>query len=140
MSWERSRYIPWSRIEEVSGPDSYESQKDRLYRTLQKEANKEKDLLENSKKQQQSSDVNSSFVPPEVIAEESKKKKGLFNSGVDFSTPDLVRTFAFGKFAIHVLHVFDYSVLFMHCSSTFMIFQVDVSVQSQAQYSDLWTV
>lgn len=55
----------------------------------------EKDLLEKSKKQQ-SSDTNSSFVPPEVLAQESKKKKGLFNSGVDYQTSDLVRTFAFG--------------------------------------------
>ena len=95
MSWERSRYIPWSRIEEVSGLEPYETQKERLYRALQKEANVEKDLLEKSKKQQ-SSDTNSSFVPPEVLAQESKKKKGLFNSGVDYQTSDLVRTFAFG--------------------------------------------
>lgn len=112
MSWERSRYIPWSRIGDVSGPDGYESQKERVHRSLAKEANREKDFLEKSKKQSLTGsdmDVDTmntpiTFVPPEVLAQQSQKKKGLFNSGVDYTTPDLIRTLAFGA-----------SCVFLHC-------------------------
>lgn len=108
MSWERSRYIPWSRLDEVSASDgsSFESQKERVFRSLQREASKEKDLLEKSKDRQNiansiilkdgGTSSSDTFVPPEVLAQQSQKKKGLFHSGVDYSTPDLVRTIAFG--------------------------------------------
>mmetsp|Transcript_18610 Transcript_18610/g.27913 ORF Transcript_18610/g.27913 Transcript_18610/m.27913 type:complete len:214 (-) Transcript_18610:632-1273(-) len=97
MSWERSRFIPWSRIQDVSGPDGYESQKEKVYRALAREATREKDLLEHSKNNASQATPNAqSFVPPEVLAQQAQKKKGLFNSGVDYSTPDLVRTLAFG--------------------------------------------
>ena len=96
MSWERSRFIPWSRIEDVSGSEGYESQKERVHRSLNKEANREKEILENTSKAQ-TSDMNSTFIPPEVLAQQSQNKKGLFNSGVDYTTPDLVRSIAFGE-------------------------------------------
>lgn len=106
MSWERSRYIPWSRIDAVSSSDDgLESQKERLFRTLNKEAHREKEMMEQSKSQlisdsDSGSGMNSgaspSFVPPEIVAQQSQKKKGLFNSGVDYTTPDLFRTLAFG--------------------------------------------
>ncbi len=105
MSWERSRFIPWSKIPDVSGPDGYESQKEKVHRALAREAAKEKELLENSKNKKNTAsettldgDPNPTFVPPEVLAQQAKKKKGLFNSGVDYSTPDLVRTIAFGEY------------------------------------------
>jgi len=107
MSWERSRYIPWSRIKDVSGTDnSYESQKERLHRTLAREANREKEEIEISKNagSQSSSSTSPSnvqnntstttFVPPEVI--EQQKKKGFLNSGVEYTTADMIRTVAFG--------------------------------------------
>lgn len=104
MSWERSRYIPWSRISDVSGTDGYESQKERVHRSLVREANREKEFMEKSKGQPSvGSDMNDdtmnttpTFVPPEVLAQQNQKNKGLFNSGIDYTTPDLVRTFAFG--------------------------------------------
>ena len=39
-SWDRSRFIPWSRLQDVSAPE-YENAKEHLYRKLNKEAAKE---------------------------------------------------------------------------------------------------
>ena len=82
-SWDRSRFIPWSRVDEVSGPE-YDAAKESVFRSLNREAFKEKEL-----KSAGSSD--GQFVPPEVQA----KKKGILK-GVEYTTPDLLRSLAFG--------------------------------------------
>jgi len=101
-SWDRARYIPWSKLPAVSSTDEgYDTQKERVFRSLQKEANREKELLGQSSSkaggetQTKGQDHQGGFVPPE-IAESRKKKGGLFNSGVDYETPDLLRALAFG--------------------------------------------
>jgi hypothetical protein len=102
MSWDRSRAIPWTRLSDVSG-DEYESKKERVFRSLVKEANAEKEGLEKQITPATTittthtgggAEGDEGFVPPEVL--QVKKKKGLFNSGVDYSTPDFVRSLAFG--------------------------------------------
>ncbi len=153
MSWERSRFIPWSKLDIVSGNDGYESQKERIFRTLQKEANREKELLERSKSQGLTAvagiEDNSSngghviptFVPPEVLAQQNQKEKGLFNSGVDYSTPDLIRSLAFGRYNMHYsqytsMHLIINSLIMY----LFVFLQVDVSAPSLAVYLASWTV
>jgi len=84
-SWDRSRFIPWSRLQDVSAPE-YENAKEHLYRKLNKEAAKEKEALSGNIQQ-----GSNEFVPPEV----QKKKSGLLR-GVDYNTPDLIRSMAFG--------------------------------------------
>eukprot|EP01083_Nonionella_stella_P281066 956333_1 len=64
-SWERSRYIPWSRIPDVTGTE-YDSSKERVYRLLAKEANEEKARLENKKKGIEETPTLTGFVPPEM--------------------------------------------------------------------------
>lgn len=93
-SWDRSRFIPWTRIGDVSGPE-YDSAKERVYRSLNKEATKEKERTEAIKNGTLQSNENSGFVPPEVQAETERKKKGMLK-GVEYSTPDLLRSVAFG--------------------------------------------
>lgn len=121
MSWERSRYIPWSRISDVSDNGvGYESQKEKVYRSLQKEANKEKDIsmaTTTAATTQKIIGDSTTFVPPEVLAQQQlqKKKKGLFHSGIDYSTPDLVRSLAFGMFKYTLLlhyYIFSKFIIF----------------------------
>ena len=93
MSWDRSRHIPWTRLSDVSG-DSYDTKKERVFRSLVKEANVEKQELEKQKNpSHKGSEREEGFVPPEVL---QKKKQGLFNSGVEYDTPSFVRSLAFG--------------------------------------------
>lgn len=92
-SWDRSRFIPWTRISDVSGPE-YDSAKERVYRTLNKEATKEKEAKAANKNGAQTQDQFQNndaggFVPPEVQQETQSK-------GVEYSTPDLIRSMAFG--------------------------------------------
>eukprot|EP01083_Nonionella_stella_P095855 269241_1 len=112
-SWERSRYIPWSRIPDVTGTE-YDSSKERVYRLLAKEASQEKARLENKQNGiEETSTVGGGsgsaaggFVPPEmqdqsgsgsgVAGTITTKKKGLLQ-GVDYNTPDLLRSVAFGS-------------------------------------------
>jgi len=95
-SWDRTRYIPWSKLPAVSSTEeSYDTQKERVFRSLQKEANREKESLSHSKGEKQlKRQDDQGIVPPEIV--ESRKKKGLFNSGVEYETPDLLRSLAFG--------------------------------------------
>mmetsp|Transcript_4228 Transcript_4228/g.6189 ORF Transcript_4228/g.6189 Transcript_4228/m.6189 type:complete len:226 (+) Transcript_4228:119-796(+) len=107
-SWERSRYIPWSRIPDVTGTE-YDSSKERVYRLLTKEANEEKARLENKQKGiEETTTVGGGsaaggFVPPEMQVQSGSgaagtiitKKKGLLQ-GVEYNTPDLMRSVAFG--------------------------------------------
>lgn len=82
-SWDRARYIPWSRIPSVSA-DEYERDKEAVYKSLNWEASQEMKLKEKAVKGE-------GFVPPEV-----KEKKGFFDSKVAFTTPDFLRSVAFG--------------------------------------------
>ncbi len=100
-AWDRSRYIPWTRIPDVSGPD-YERSKEKVYRSLNKEANQEKESLNNNNATTTSNDAPKGisqvdgFTPPEVQDPLiNNKKKGLFK-GVEYNTPDLLRSVAFG--------------------------------------------
>ena len=100
-SWERSRYIPWSRLNEVSG-GNFETEKERVYRSLNRDLSKENEGGNKGKEVKQqikSGDDDSSFVPPEVrhdsSAQQQRKKTGIFR-GVDYTTPDLLRNAAFG--------------------------------------------
>jgi len=100
-SWERSRYIPWSRLNEVSG-GNFETEKERVYRSLQRDLSKEQEggnKGKEGKQQIKSGNDDGSFVPPEVrhdsSAHQQRKKTGLFR-GVDYTTPDLLRNAAFG--------------------------------------------
>lgn len=108
-SWERSRYIPWSRIPDVTGTE-YDASKERVYRLLAKEANEEKARLENKQEGiEEPSTVGGSasgsaagFIPPELqdqsvaaVGTITPKKKGLLQ-GVEYNTPDLMRSVAFG--------------------------------------------
>jgi len=90
-SWERSRFIPWTHVSNVSAPE-YETSKEHVYRSLNKEASKEKEQQTSSSLQRRKGEQNE-FVPPEVQSQ--KKGKGLFK-GVDYETPDLLRSMAFG--------------------------------------------
>ena len=84
-SWERSRFIPWTHLNNVSAPE-YESSKEHVYRSLNREASKEKEASTHK-----ISGGADEFVPPEVLS----KKKGLLK-GVEYNTPDLLRAVAFG--------------------------------------------
>ena len=84
-SWERSRFIPWTHLNNVSAPE-YESSKEHVYRSLNREASKEKEAST-----QKGNGGADEFVPPEVLS----KKKGLLK-GVEYNTPDLLRAVAFG--------------------------------------------
>lgn len=82
-SWDRARYIPWTRISQVSA-DEYERDKEAVYKSLNWEASQEN-------KQKEQLVKGEGFVPPEI-----KEKKGFFDSKVPFTTPDLLRSVAFG--------------------------------------------
>lgn len=93
-SWDRVRFLPWTRISQVSGPE-YESAKEGVYRSLTRDASREKELLTNPKldNDQQQSQSQSQFIPPEVQSQ--NKKKGLMQ-GVEYTAPDMIRSLAFG--------------------------------------------
>jgi hypothetical protein len=93
-SWDRSRFLPWSRISEISGPE-YESAKEGVYRSLNREAARETDLKNTSKQEQTQNQENQGFIPPEV-REAQQKQKGILSQGVDYNTADLLRSLAFG--------------------------------------------
>ena len=80
-SWERCRFIPWTRLNEVSGTE-YEHAKEQVYRSLNRDAIKEKELL----------DKNEKAATPEGVKENATKVK----VGIEYNTPDLVRSLAFG--------------------------------------------
>lgn len=93
-SWDRVRFLPWTRISQVSGPE-YESAKEGVYRSLTRDASREKELLTNPQldNDQQQSQSQSQFIPPEVQSQ--NKKKGLMQ-GVEYTAPDMIRSLAFG--------------------------------------------
>ena len=88
-SWDRVRFVPWTRIEDVSGKE-YEDEKERVFRSLQREATKQVQ----EEKDGGAKNNDSLFVPPELM--EQKRKQELKNT-LEFSTPDLVRSIAFGS-------------------------------------------
>jgi len=104
-SWDRTRYIPWSRISQVSGgigqqageddSEKYDTQKERVFRALAREASEEKE--------QPSTSISSNtgqFVPPEVAEQQQQQshkiQRFLGLKGIEYSTPDLLRSIAFG--------------------------------------------
>ena len=95
-SWDRVRFLPWTRISQVSGPE-YESAKEGVYRSLTRDASREKELLTNPQldndQQQSQSQSQLQFIPPEVQSQ--NKKKGLMQ-GVEYTAPDMIRSLAFG--------------------------------------------
>ena len=88
-SWDRVRFVPWTRIEDVSGKE-YEDEKERVFRSLQREATKQVQ----EEKDGGAKNNDSLFIPPELM--EQKRKQELKNT-LEFSTPDLVRSIAFGS-------------------------------------------
>jgi len=86
MSWERSRYIPWSRLKDVSGDkESLETQKERVFRALQREADEETQQLITMK---QSSSIGDVADASNSLADSLKRQI--------FSSSDLLRSMAFG--------------------------------------------
>lgn len=99
-SWDRTRYIPWSRISQVSGGigqkageddcEKYDTQKERVFRALAREASDEKEP---------STSISSNtgqFVSPEVADQQQQILKTQRLKGIEYSTPDLLRSLAFG--------------------------------------------
>jgi len=81
-SWDRSRYIPWSKLSEVSNnEEAYNFQKERVFRSLQREAIREREEKEEK------------FVPIEIT---ESRKGSLFKSGIEYQTSDVLRSLAFG--------------------------------------------
>lgn len=90
-SWDRSRFLPWSRVSDVSGPE-YENAKEGVYRSLNRDASREKEQLASSGRGANNNDSqqHQDFVPPEV----QSQKKGHVK--VEYETADLIRSLAFG--------------------------------------------
>ena len=95
-SWDRVRFVPWTRIEDVSGKE-YEDDKERVFRSLQREATKQ---LQEQRDGGTKKGNKSIFIPPELMdqkqQQQSKTSSGMSTS-LEFSTPDLVRSIAFGS-------------------------------------------
>jgi len=95
-SWDRVRFIPWSRIDDVSG-QNFEQEKERVFRSLQREATKQKVEIEANKatggvKNNDKSSSNE-FIPPEVL---DQKGSSIVKSTIEFTGVDLMRSLAFG--------------------------------------------
>jgi len=101
-SWDRSRYVPWSRLNEVSAED-YETEKERLFHRLNREATKEitsssdNDFVPPELEQRENSKTNNS-TPNHNIHNNTQKKKNAFgfDSSVEYAFTDLLRSAAFG--------------------------------------------
>jgi hypothetical protein len=91
-SWERSRFIPWTRLSDVSVPE-YEHAKEQVYRSLNRDAIKEKDNLSVNivKKGGDLSQANGTHVSNVAGVKSSSTR-----NDVVYNTPDLVRSLAFG--------------------------------------------
>jgi len=87
-SWDRVRFVPWTRVEDVSGKD-YEQDKERVFRSLQREATKQ---IQEEKEGGNSS----TFIPPELL-DQKQQQLNKNATKMEFSTPDFVRSIAFGS-------------------------------------------
>jgi hypothetical protein len=83
-SWERSRFLPWSRIPE--DPNDLTEQKERIFRQLQREADKQQ--RERDEQRQQSLSTQGDTIP-----DASSK---TLQTGVLFRWGDLFKSAAFG--------------------------------------------
>lgn len=89
-SWERSRFIPWTRLNEVATPE-YEHAKEQVYRSLNREAIKEKEIIDKSTGERKETINVNGGMPLD-----SKGSSSYVRPAVEYSTPDLVRSLAFG--------------------------------------------
>lgn len=88
-SWERSRFIPWTRLNEVSVPE-YEHAKEQVYRSLNRDAIKEKESVSLNGTTDTKNGTNTFDAKVQTGVKTSSR------NSVEYSTPDLVRSLAFG--------------------------------------------
>jgi hypothetical protein len=88
-SWERARHIPWSQIPYGHARD-LSTDKERIHRRLQKEADKQERELQEESKALKGGDSISSLTNSEPAA------SAMFNSSIQFKWLDLFKQAAFG--------------------------------------------
>mmetsp|Transcript_24104 Transcript_24104/g.57001 ORF Transcript_24104/g.57001 Transcript_24104/m.57001 type:complete len:216 (+) Transcript_24104:116-763(+) len=96
-SWERSRYIPWSRI--PSDPDDLTYQKERIFRDLQREADQQiKKIEEDNRRIQQQPQSSTSTNDLSSLTENSQGETttATTTTSIPFRWGDLFRRAAFG--------------------------------------------
>lgn len=89
-SWERARFVPWSRIPQGESQD-LSLEKERLFRQLQREADQQEKEQQEASKALKNADGMSGLVQTEELQE-----SGLLNSQIKFKWMDLFKNAAFG--------------------------------------------
>lgn len=107
MSWERARYIPWSRAEQPTQDEvDLDTKKERIFRQLQREASREEEENRRQKKGPEGGGdavLDSSSLPSDVESSSGGGDGGTahntilgFKSTVPYRFEDLLRNVAFG--------------------------------------------